>query len=169
MAKKARKITEKSGVHKDWYKVAKTQTVTTLPDFIKHLTEDYEHDYGTICHAITAAAIGAAQAVENSPQGGITGFQASAIMWEFIQHWMQFGDEPMRLVHYEEMLYPQYLHTFTSISKSTWKWMQAKAKEKLQEKGDDGNANVRLAPEVEAHLKMIVSGIVPFGYSVEGT
>jgi len=70
-----------------WQKKAKEATVETLPQFLKELTEDYEHDYGTIVHATTEAAIAACHAVDASPQGGITGFQAGCIMWQFISEW----------------------------------------------------------------------------------
>lgn len=73
-------ITEELGLHKEWYEEAKKQTLNTLPAFVSNLVENYSHDYGTICHAITAAALGAANAVEESPEGGITGFQANCIM-----------------------------------------------------------------------------------------
>ena len=52
-------ITEEMKIHDGWYKEAKKQTVETLPEFVRHLTEDYSHDYGTICYAVEAGAIGA--------------------------------------------------------------------------------------------------------------
>ena len=81
-------ITEKDKEDVQWYKDAKNQTLETLPDFINHLVKDYSHDYGTICKAIASAMVGVGNAINNSDQGGITGFQSSCIMWEFIQHWI---------------------------------------------------------------------------------
>ena len=72
-------ITEEMGIHKEWMKRARDMTMADLPEFLRELTEDYDHDYGTICHAIAAAAVAAAWSVERTPQGGITGFQAGAI------------------------------------------------------------------------------------------
>jgi len=159
----AKVITEKDGVHAQWYEDAKKQTVDTLPSFIRHLTHDYKHDYGTICHAIAAGAIGAAWAVEHSPEGGITGLQKGAIMWQFIRHWMDYDEnEPMRLVKFDEMLYPQYERTFTSISTSTWEWIQKQAKNKLSE--TDGHVH----PAVKKHWESIVAGRVPFGMTIKG-
>lgn len=80
-------ITEEMKIQNEWYKEAKKQTVETLPEFVRHLTEDYSHDYGTICHAVAAAGIAAMYAVDNSPTGGITGFQAGCIMWKVIREW----------------------------------------------------------------------------------
>lgn len=84
-----RVITEKDNkdIIDGWFKAAKEQTLETLPSFMNHILNDYTHDYGTICHALTACAIGAAYAGDKSKQGGITGFQAGCIMWDFIRHW----------------------------------------------------------------------------------
>jgi hypothetical protein len=152
-------ITEESGVHRDWFVEAKSQTLETLPKFLRKLTEEYGHDYGTICHAISAAAVGAAWAVERSPAGGITGFQSGCVMWGFITEWL--GEKgPQRLVNYNNLLYPQYADSFTSISADTWAYVQAQAKEHL--------SNERSAHEnVAAHWRSIDAGVVPFGLTVK--
>ena len=74
-------------IKKEWYEKMCDIKIAALSDFLSDLVEKYQHDYGTICHAIVAAAIASARAINNSPQGGITGFQASAIVWEFIRAW----------------------------------------------------------------------------------
>lgn len=154
-------ITEEMGVHKEWYKQAKEVTAENLPEFIRHLSEDYIHDYGTIVHAITAGAIASCWVVNNSPHGGITGFQAGAVMWEFIKNWMHYENEPMRLVNYKNMLYPQYGKKFQKvISKNTFKWLQEEAQKKIA-------ANLDAAPRVIKHWESIVEGRVPFGYEIE--
>ena len=63
------RITEEMKIHEKWFEEARKQTVDTLPEFVRHLVEDYEHDYGTICHAITAAGLAGMYAVENSQTG----------------------------------------------------------------------------------------------------
>lgn len=55
-----------------------------------------EHDYGTICVAIGAIAAAAARAADRSPNGGITGFQAGAVFWEFTRAWGVFGKDTPR-------------------------------------------------------------------------
>lgn len=153
-------ITEEMGVHKEWYKQAKEITAETLPEFIRHLSEDYNHDYGTICHALAAGAIATCWVINRSPSGGITGFQAGGVMWEFIKNWMHYENDPMRLVKYDNMLYPQYGHNFEKIiSKNTFKWLQKEANEKL-------TASENAHPEVIEHWKSIVDGQVPFGYEI---
>lgn len=155
-----KKLQEEDGTYKEWYKRAKTITVETLPDFIRSLTEDFEHDYGTICHAMSAAAIAAANAIQKSPQGGITGFQAGCVMWGFISHWGIFPDgNPLRLLNLSDMLYPQMEHKFTAISGEDWAWLKEEAASLL--------ATTEGHPNVRAHWQSIVDGIVPFGMTME--
>lgn len=153
-------ITEEMGVHKEWYQQAEKVTPETIGEFVRHLTEDYNHDYGTIVHACSAAAIAGAHAVNHSPTGGITGFQAGCIMWEFISKWMHEEGKPLQLVHYENMLFPQYSDRFAkTITKKTWEYLQTEAKKNL--------ANVGHATDgVVLHWQNIVNGKVPFGYAV---
>lgn len=151
-------ITEEMKVHEQWYVDAKEQTLESLPAFMAHLTGDYRHDYGTICHAVAACAIGAVWAANRSPQGGITGFQAGAIMWEFVQNWL--GEKgPMTFIRFEEMLYPQYAHKFGQrLDSHTWGWLQAEAAKHFSEGA--------MHPDVRDHCQSIVNGKVPFGWVV---
>lgn len=162
MSKK--KVTEEMGLHKEWYVDAKNQTLETLPDFIKGLLDDYEHDYGTICHALTAGAIGSMWAMEKHPQGGITGFQAGCIMWEFIRNWNKTSNKTgLKLVDYDNMLYPQYEDKFDkTISKSTWNNLKKEATVQVNDK-----ENGKMHEEVWSHMKAISEGVVPFGYTVD--
>jgi len=152
-------ITEEQGVHKEWYAEAREMTLEKLPEFLRKLTEDYGHDYGTICHACAAAAVGAAWAVERSPEGGITGFQAGAIFWEFWKHWLH-EDGPARILKYSEALYPQYESLFTTISPDSLAWLKEQATKKLA----DGE---KAADAVLEHWRFLANGGVPFGLRVE--
>ena len=160
-----RVITEEDGVHPTWYETAKQQTLATLPDFLRHLAEDYQHDYGTIVHAMSAGAIAAASALDHSPAGGITGFQAGAVMWGFIANWSgDYKDKPLRLVNYEHLLYPQYADHFAlTISSETWQWAQEQARRLLAERPNDDLVSER----VRAHWQTIADGIPPFGLTVQ--
>ncbi len=154
-------ITEAMDLHKEWYERAKKQTLETLPTFIESII-NYNHDYGTICHAVTAAGIGAMYAVNKSEQGGITGFQAGCIMWEFIRVWMHM-EQPLALIDYQDMLYPQYEGRFQkTITIKTWEWLQKQASEKLTD-----SLSSKASDKVKAHWQSIVDGVVPFGYSIE--
>ena len=150
------KITEADKeIIRQWF----TEDVSSVDEFINKLATEYEHDYGTVVHAMTAVAIQALRKFDNTPQGGITGFQANAIMWTFIRNWM-YHEGPMKLVHYERMLYPQYEGEFAKeIDKDTWKCLQDSARKKLTE-------SVNVAPKVRAHWLSIAEGNIPFGYTL---
>lgn len=154
-----KQITEKDGEQDKWYAEAKTMTADKLPAFVNKLINEYGHDYGTICHAIAAAGIAAMWAVENSDQGGITGFQASCITWEILRNW-QHIDGPARIVEYRDMLFPQYDNKFKQISKETWAYLQEEAAKSLA-------SETRMNPRVQEHMQSIVDGVVPFGMTVE--
>ncbi len=130
-----KQITEEMKVHEEWYKDAKEMTLDRLPDFISHLVNDYEHDYGTICHSMVAGALATLWAMNNSPQGGITGFQAGAIMWKFIRNWTYSGNKTgLRIIDYDKFLYPQYVDQFQKvISKDIWESIQKEAKKCIEE------------------------------------
>ncbi len=154
-------ITEEMHLEKEWFAEAEKQTVETLPEFINHIMNDYEHDYGTICHAISACALATAWAVNASENGCITGFQAGFVMWDFVRQWSYSSNKTgMRILDYDNMLYPQYAEKFEkTIRKDTWEQLQNTAKEKLQDA--EG-----VHPNVVAHWESIVNGVVPFGYIV---
>ena len=146
-------------VIKSWYE----QDIESVDAFIEKLNTEYNHDYGTICHAIAAVAVQAAKQMNKQSQGGITGFQAGAVMWEFVKHWMHL-EGPMRLVQYDHMLYPQYFEKFDQvISPDIWKNLQTKAMENLIKAGNGDMVH----ENVVAHWKSIVNGVVPFGYVVQ--
>ena len=164
------KISEKMKVHEQWYVEAREMTVNQLPEFIERLTTQYEHDYGTICHAIAAGSVATAWAINKSPDGGITGFQGGAVMWEFIRHWNSFKG-PLRLVQYEHMLFPQYEDGFDKVvDGKTFKWLQEQAGERLAEnmqvKAENGDNHGAVESVVE-HWQSIVDGTVPFGYRIK--
>lgn len=154
---------EEMRLEKEWFKEASKQTFETLPAFMKHIMDDYEHDYGTVCHAISACAIAAAWAANrmDGACGGITGFQSGFVMWDFIRQWEYTGNKTsLRIIDWDNMLYPQYEHKFDkTISKSLWGKIQEQAKENLK---NTPNA----VESVVEHWQSIVEGKVPFGYKV---
>lgn len=83
-------------------------------------------------------------------------------MWDFIRGYMYPLNEcGLKIVNYDEMLFPQYKHKFEKvISKETWESIQKKAREKLD--------NIEDAhPDIIQHWQSIVDGNVPYGYRVE--
>lgn len=155
-------VAEEMRFRQEWANEAETQTMETLPAFMNHLMNDYEHSYESIVYALAACALGAVYAAMNSagPRGGISYFQSCCVMWSFIRSFIYNHNEcSMRLLNYDEMLYPQCEDIFTSIQADTWQRVQEKAKEKLAEYSDAD-------PEVRTHWQSIVDGYVPFGYHV---
>lgn len=153
-------ITEEMHLEKEWFEQAREiHTIEELASFVNKLLNEYEHNYGTVCHAISALALAGASL--GAYVEGITGFQAGFIMWDFIKEWNHSGNKcGMKLIDYDTMLYPQYDYRFEkTISFSTWKHLQEEAKYNLQ--------NRKGCPEVEAHWQSIVDGKVPFGYTVK--
>lgn len=145
-----------------WYERAnKVRTPEELGAFVQELVGEYRHDYGTVVHACAAAAVAAGHAVSGSNAGGgITGFQAGCVMWSFLSKWLH-EDGPMRLVKYEEMLYPQYEESFQkTITTETATWLREQAQKKLAEFPEVGHSQVR------SHLERVAEGHVPFGYTV---
>lgn len=137
----------------------KDVTLATLPAFIEAALARGT-GYGEICVAIGAIAAAAARAANRSPQGGITGFQASAVFWEFVDQWGVFDRGPKRMVSFYHLLYPQYDRCFApTVSAGTWEWVQEEARKLLLDK-DSG------VPAVRAHWESIVDGTVPFGLLV---
>lgn len=156
------KITEEEGIHKEWYIEAKSQTLESLQPFINHLINDYNHDYGTICHAMTACSIATIWATNKTEQGGITGFQAGAVMWEFIRNWNHSDNKiGMALLNYDDLLYPQYAYKFDkTMSNNIWERLQEEVKEKLKKDKE------QVHPKVLAHWKSISEGVIPFGFKL---
>jgi hypothetical protein len=144
----------------DWYARAQKQTSKTIGAFIDEVMS-YDHDYNTVVMGVGACVVAAAWAANAHPEnGGVTGFQSSFVMWEFIKNWS--GKKgPMRLMEFEQMLYPQYEDRFEKeIARSTAEWLVAEAKKKL------GEATSDTSPRTVEHWKKIAAGHLPFGFIV---
>lgn len=155
-------ITEKdTDIINKWFEDASKQTMETLPSFMAHVMCDYRHDYGTVCRAIAACAVAAAWAANDTPQGGITGFQAGAVMWGFIRAWnYRHNKAGLKITDYDDMLYPQYEEKFEkSISERVMCNLQEEAIKRLKDRDN-------MHPTVIAHMESIAAGNPPFGYKI---
>ena len=157
--KNSRQITEEMNLQDEWYTEAETMTLDRLHDFVSGLDNNYSHDYGTICHAIVASMLACGNAMDSGKNGGISGFQAGAIFWEFTRRWKHL-DGPAALIAYENLLYPQYEYQFNSISQDTFDWIKEEAEKNLAV-DDKGNEHMR------NHWQSIVNGKVPFGLKIK--
>lgn len=154
-------ITEEMHLEKEWFEQARhVKSIEELSQLVDKMLNSYEHDYGTACHAIAACSL--ASAWLGAHIEGISGFQAGFVMWDFIRHWVKEGNKcGMKLVDYDDFLYPQYADKFDKIiSEDTRASIQEEAKKQLE--NDDGFA----CGPVMRHWKSIVDGTVPFGYRV---
>jgi len=151
--------TEFQTLNNEWKEQAHKQTLETLPKFLEHLANDYQHDYGTICHASAAAAIAGASAINNSAQGGITRFQAGAVMWSFIKEWeFRSNRTSLRLIDYDNMLYPQYAHQFEKdISRSIWNSIQKAAKNSIDAANEDYETYIVNLEKYKEDISVFVS------------
>lgn len=143
-----------------WAEATACKRIDDAADFARRLISDYRHDYGTICHAIAAAGVAMASAVEQSPEGGVTGFQAGAIGWMLHKRWEQWGDEPRKIVDLSHLLYPQYDEHWTTIHASTAEWLQKRATELLAQHPD-------AAGSVSDRWRDIAAGRFPAFITVE--
>ena len=145
---------------KQWYAESQKQTLETLPAFMRKVL-GRKHSYGTICRAVTACALGAARAADHSEHGGITGFQAGCIMWDFVTEWLSVKG-PARMLRYEHMLFPQYEQDFDkTVSKDTAEYLKTEARKMLAEE------QKFLDERVRKHWEMLAEGKLPWGYKVE--
>ena len=136
------------------------KTFEDLTEFLKYVKENCNCGYGEAPRAMAQASLAVAWYLAN--EFGITGFQAGAVMWDFITGWSYTNNKTiLRIVDYDNMLYPQYQYKFEkTITSGIWKSLQREAAKNLE---DCEYAN----PDVIAHWQSIVDGKVPFGDSVK--
>ena len=136
-------------------------TFDDLINFLRNIQDNYNCGYGEAPRAIAQASLAVAWYLAD--EFGITGFQASFVMWDFIKDWLFSSNEcGMHLVDYDLMLYPQYEDKFQkTIAPDTFDALQNKAKRLIETDGDNAH------PAVIEHWKSIAAGKVPFGYVVK--
>lgn len=154
-------VTEEMHPEKAWFAEAGKMTEEELPGFYERIIHGYNHDYGTACHAVAACALAAAWAACGDNDIGLSGFQAGFVMWDFIKNWTKIGNVcGLKLVDYDDMLYPQYEEKFEkTICKDNWEMVQKKAIKNLERERE-------VHPAVAEHWRKIAEGVVPFGYRV---
>lgn len=147
----------------EWYdKARRVESLGELVDFGRELLNGNTLFGEAQVHAISAFTLAAACYAADK-HDALTNWQAYNVMWNFIRQW-NHGDNKcgMRLVDYDDMLYPQYRDNFEkTLSPGVWKSLQEEARKKL---ATSGHAH----PAVVAHWKNIAEGIPPFGYTLKG-
>lgn len=145
-----------------WMKIAREMNRSLLPAFIDHLMDGYSHTYNSYVYACTACAIATAYACGRDE---LSGFQASCIAVMFPLHfWYYDNKTSIKLVDYDDMLYPQYEYKYEkTISRDTWVKLQKEAANRIAKAKADGIVRY----DVLKHWQSIVDGTVPFGYTVK--
>ncbi|MCM1062487.1 MAG: hypothetical protein NC452_19725, partial [Eubacterium sp.] len=135
-------------------------TFNELVDFLEDIKEHYNFDYGAAPRAIAQACLAVGYYL--SKEFGITGFQAGAVMWDFVMGWTSIGRQVgAKILDYDKMLYPQYQHEFEkTIDSDTWERLQKFAADNIKDKEF-------YSLKVMDHWQSIVDGVVPFGYTVK--
>ena len=144
-----------------WKDAAACRSIDEAAAFAHRLLSDYRHDYGTICHALSAGILAMAWGMNREPEGGITGFQSGFVMWGFVKRWMRL-DGPLRLVQYTDLLFPQSDDKFTTIDTHTAESLTETARKKLAETPAD-----RMSPVVRQRWEEIAAGTFPAFVTVE--
>lgn len=153
-------ITEQEFVDKYTKRADEVKSLRDFKDIFNDIKKE-ELDYGTIVHACSMMMNAAFSLMNKSEQGGITGFQASCLMWPMIKKFAGTGESPLRVIVFDQMLYPQYEKAFSRIlPRETFEYLQKKAGVILSEEKE-------MHVDVRAHLQSIVDGVVPFGYVLE--
>ena len=145
-----------------WRTKAKSiKTIDEFVEFYNDLFNNYRHDYGVCIDAASCLAMAAASLAAH--KNYMTGFQMSCVMWDYM-HWMHFPNSKtgIKLLHYDDMLYPQYSYKFQkTIDRNIWCKLQKAAKENLMD-------NTMACHDVKAHWQSIIDGNIPFGYKLTG-
>lgn len=131
----------------------------SLIEFLKDVKENYNTGYGEAPRAIAQASLAVCDFL--SRDFGITGFQASFVMWDFIiDGWYWNNKCGLRMVNFDDMLYPQYDYKFA-------KTISAEQFEKIKEQAKENLDKTKYAhPDVVKHWKSILDGKVPFGFTI---
>lgn len=157
-------------IRDEWYEKAKTeiQTPEQLKAFAEEISariESSDEPYNDSSNGAAALALAAMNMT--ACMYGMTGFQMGWVMWQVIdQMLLSEHDCGMKLVNYNDMLYPQYEHRFgKTIDADTWGKLQEKAARLV---GENKKSKFPACKGVADHWKSIADGKVPFGYTVAG-
>lgn len=163
-----RYITEKDeSTIKEWYYLAETADMGNLQMLIRHIMNDYSHDYGSYVHAVAACSVATAWACGKE----LSGFQASCVGLEFLMHWTyDYVKSGISIRNWDHMLYPQYEDYFDkTIPKGIWEKLRKEAQTRVDNFYNDLDPRFRSVPKIIQHQKSIADGNPPFGYSIEGS
>lgn len=137
------------------------KTFDELVSYLQYVKDNCNTCYGEAPRAISQAALAVSWYLAS--EFGITGWQAGFVMWDYVRGW-RFNDNKcgLRLIDYDEMLYPQHEYKFEKIIPlNIFEDLKIAAKEKIEEERP-----YAVHPDVLAHWKSIAEGNIPFGYKI---
>lgn len=134
-------------------KINSTDDIKALAD---EITEKFNYDYGVAPRCVGAFLTVCANYFCSVM--GMTGFQAGFVMWDFILGFNYPHNKcGMRILDFDKLLYPQYLHMFKEVPEDTWKLVVEEAKKELDQKDQ------LVSCTVVQHWKDIANGKIPDG------
>ena len=152
-------------LQKRWLKDAEHVDTDSLIEFCEKLCgpdRKYIHTYDSYCYAVAACCV----ATMVSYGFELSGYQASVVPLIFLLTSNYRNSETGIVVRdWDDMLYPQCAHKFEkTIPQHTFDVLQETAKTRLKEAL---NSDLPLHTDVLKHWVSIISGEVPFGYTIE--
>lgn len=138
-------------------------TLDNLKEFIEKLVENGRGSYDGAVKATGLAASAIAWIM--CKKLDLTGFQASAVNFEFLRDWYYRSNKTgLRIINYDDFLYPQYEYKYQkTISKDLWDAMQKAAADEIENAKEK---SYTVNESVANHWRSIIEGKVPFGYVV---
>ena len=147
---------------KDWFEDVEKQTLETLPDFMKRIFEDLEHDRENPEQAVAACALAAYYASASKAELSVS--QRAFVKWDILRKGWNVGEKTgAKIIDYDVMIYPECEWIFNPvIPQRTFAKVQRLAEEKLK------SENLEDIPEyVVNHWRKIAGGKVPFNWKVD--
>lgn len=152
-------ITEADGIHHEWYEKARSQTLETLPSFLRNILDDYSHDQSTVVHGMVAGALAAISAMNAHPEGEINPNQASQLLGLFIRKWAKI-DGPTKIMSWATLLSPSYEDQVMTVPTDIAEWLKKLAAQALQDKKYQSEA-------AREHLEKVAQGQMPWGFKAQ--
>lgn len=150
--------TEFMNVHTEWSEAAQSITLEQLPEFLRHLRDDYEHDAKSIVLATCIGMVAAGNMVRTETDTE----QSSAQIFWTLADLIEPPRGPRKLIDFGDMLYPTSVNAFTkTIPSPVVNWLQGRARIFI---ADVKAKKIAASPETITHWRNIIAGIMPFGY-----
>jgi len=169
-------ICEEMQLQASWYQKANELTSTgEAQASIEGLLTDYEHDYGTACHAVTAALLATAKVMTQAlsalkpihspiaPPAMQQELQSKTMIAHiFTQLFLNNG--PIRIIQHHFMLFPENASRFEKIvDEETLRYLKHTAELLLI---TNHEKETEAPKEVTDHWQAIQQGELPWGYEV---